>query len=107
MTVPQGRNQKKTKHRKRTVYPAMRRKRLLDDNSIERNPDFEDWLDEMHNPGDWLEQVPYMPTFEDRLLASRPMSFLDRPRSFLDRDDDYDSDIGNDFDDFYDFEDFE
>ena len=114
MAVPQQRNQKKTKGRRHTGNTVARRRFLLDRNtsadqqldrpfSFDDEPeDFEDWLDEARRPGDWLESE-YLeePTLEDRLLR-RPMSFLDRPRSFLDNDnDDYNPDIGNDFDDLY------
>ena len=108
MAVPQQRNQKKTRRRRSTGHTVRQRRFLLDNPIEEHKPDFEDWLDEIRSPGDWLENE-YLeePTFEDRLLSLHQTSFLDRPRSFLDRDDDYNPDIGNDFDDLYDPSDFE
>ena len=99
MAVPQRRNQKKTRRRPRQPYASQSRRFMLDRYlvSLDEQPTFEEWLDEIEYPGDWLEEYPYMPTLEDRLLSIHPRSFLDR----YDDTDDYDSDIGNDFADFY------
>ncbi len=106
MTVPQGRNKKKTKRRGGAGHTVRQRRYLLDRNPLEeRKPDFEDWLSETRQPGDWLENK-YLeePTLEDRLFFLHQHQFLDRPRSFLDNDNDYNPDIGNDFDDLGNFE---
>ncbi|MFC2040432.1 hypothetical protein ACFLTW_04595 [Chloroflexota bacterium] len=103
MATPDRRNQKKTTRRKATGHTVRQRRFLLNNPIDEPRPSFEEWLLEKRNPGDWLENE-YLdePTFEERIFR-QPMSFLDRPRSFLDMDvdDDYNPDIGNDFDDLY------
>jgi hypothetical protein len=99
MAVPQKRNQKKTRGRSRQPYASQSRRFTLDRYlvSLEEQPTFEEWLDEIEYPGDWLEEYANMPTFGERLLSMRRGSILDRHSN----DDDYDQDIGNDFDDLY------
>lgn len=99
MAVPQGRNQKKSRRRTRQPYSSRLKPFTLDKHSVslEEKPTFEEWLDEIEYPGDWLEEYPYMPRLEDRLLDMHRGRLLDR---YADTND-YDSDIGNDFDDFY------
>ena len=99
MAVPRKRNEKKSRRRSRQPYSSRQRPFILDRHpvSLDEQPTFEEWLDEIVYPGDWLEEYANMPIFEERLLSMRQGSILDRHSN----DDDYDSDIGNDFDDFY------
>ena len=116
MTIPQRRNQKKHKGRPRSIARAYRPYRgvplLRGDEygrpAIEETCDdelaglsFEERLMSIRRPGDWLAQVPYMPTLGDRLLGVGRGGFLDKYNA---DDEDYNTDIGTDFDDLYDFE---
>lgn len=114
MALPQGRNPKKTRSKRwsgYTVSPQQRpRRRLLPDEHymenerpddfeewLEETPDFEDWLGESYRPGEWLErEFLNRPSFEDRLLSYSRSSFLADGGGY----DDYNPDIGNDFDDY-------
>ena len=100
MPVPQGRNQKKHKHKRklRTCYPAVRGRRL----------EYEAEANNLYRPGDKLgEMLLKRPRLED-MLSRDPMGFLDRPRGFLDIAETNDPDEADleDFDEDFD-EDFE
>ena len=97
MSVPQERNQKKTKRNRNTDSPRSRRVFRLD----APRPTFQDWLEN--------ERLDEM-TFEEVMLfdAEQRRQFYDRPKSFLpSENEEYDSDIGNDLDDFIDFANWE
>ena len=115
MTVPQQRNQKKHRRGHRSTARAYRPYRGVPllrgyENGrpgIEETCDdelaslsFEERLLSIRQPGDWLAQVPHMPTLGDRLLGVGRGGFLDRDNS----ESDYESDFGNDFEDFEDFD---
>ena len=98
MAVPQRRNEKKSRRRPRQPYASRSRPFTLDRYpvSLDEQPTFEEWLDEIVYPGDWLEEYPYMPRLEDRLFDMHRMRLLRDPEP----PSDYEQDIGNDFDDF-------
>ena len=99
MAVPQKRNDKKTRRRPRQPYSSRSRPFILDKYpvSLDEKPTFEEWLDEIEYPGDWLEEYPYMPRLEDRLLNMHSGRLLRDPGP----PSDYEQDIGNDFDDLF------
>ena len=112
MPVPQRRNQKKHRQRPRSTARANQPYRdvplLRGDENGRPGVDetcggelaslsFEERLMLIRQPGDWLTQVPQMPTFGEMLLGEGRGSFLDRDN---DNDDD-DSDFDDDMADFY------
>lgn len=81
MSVPVRRNQKK--HRKtRSPYFNRSQRSILEtvdtgQPGIEEKPSFEDWLDEIVYPGDWLGQYPFEDSLGERLLGDVALRRLD------------------------------
>ena len=104
MTVPKGRNQKKTRSRKFNPYAGGRKRILMAEESAEKR-ETGNSIEDIRSAGSWLENEYLEEAWEaerTRFLPQR--SIFDRPRSFLDEDDDYNPDVGNDLDDFCDLE---
>lgn len=76
MLVPDKRNKKKQHHKARSPYAVLSRRSMFDrltdtPPEVEGNPedgisDFDKWLNEIDNPGGWLENQYYQEP--DRLL---------------------------------------